>query len=223
MRIVLALLLAAMCGACVTSTETVSFKARPNQEAIVRDGVASIMSRQKASIVTVSPALRELPIGRRPIFTVQIQNTSRGKLDFSLRKIQVEQIVDGAVTKDLHVYSYEELTAEERTAQVNRAILVGLASGLNSYSAGRNYWAQANAANDNAQLAAQTAAQGQANLAALETAMLKDDTLMPGETYGGQLQVEAPEGEGGTKDYVIRITIGPDRHEIYTSQGRVGS
>lgn len=223
MRIVLALMLAVMCGACVTSTETVSFKARPAQEAMVRDGVASIISRQKASEVTVRPALREVPIGGRPIFFVQIRNLSKGPINFVVRNVQVEQIADGAEYKDLHVYSYEELNAEEHNAQVNRAILVGMASGLNSYSAGRSYWRQANAADQNAQLAAQTAANGQANLAALESTTLKDNTIMPGEVVAGQLQMDAPEDQAGRKDYVIRISIGPDRHEIFVSQARAGT
>lgn len=164
-----------------------------------------------------------MPIGARPVFAVQIQNTSRGQINFALRNIRVEQIVDGAETKDLHVFSYEELTAEERTAQVNRAVLVGLAAGLNSYSAGRNYWAQANASDQNARLAADEEARSRHNMAELEIKTLKDNTLMPGETISGQIQVEAPQGDAGTKDYVIRISVGPDRHEIYTSQGRPAS
>lgn len=35
-------------------------------------------------------------------------------------------------------------------------------------------------------------AQGQINMAALETMILKDNTLLPGESYGGVMQVQSP-------------------------------
>jgi hypothetical protein len=40
---------------------------------------------------------------------------------------------------------------------------------------------------------ASTIQQGQLNLATLERAVIKDNTLMPGEWYGGQLHLQPPE------------------------------
>jgi hypothetical protein len=61
-------------------------------------------------------------------------------------------------------------------------------------------------------------------LAVLEQAVIKDNTLMPGEWYGGQLHVSPPTDQGGAqKSYTLVITVGPDRHVVDISQGPAGS
>ena len=50
--------------------------------------------------------------------------------------------------------------------------------------------AQANANAANAELVGATIERGQANMAFLERAVIKDNTLMPGEWYGGQLHIQ---------------------------------
>ncbi len=66
-----------------------------------------------------------------------------------------------------------------------------------------------------------TIEQGQANLATLEQSVVKDNTLMPGEWYGGQLHLAPPvDGAGGaSKNYVLTLMVGNDRHVIDVSQG----
>lgn len=50
----------------------------------------------------------------------------------------------------------------------------------------------------------------------------KDDTLMPGEWYGGRLYLEPPATQGdGPKSNTITIHIGNDRHVITVSQDKV--
>jgi hypothetical protein len=41
--------------------------------------------------------------------------------------------------------------------------------------------------------------------------VLKDNTLMPGEWYGGLLHFDAPVSDG-ERSYRILIEVGPDRH-----------
>ena len=62
--------------------------------------------------------------------------------------------------------------------------------------------------------------QGQQNMAALEQGVIKDNTLMPGEWYGGQLHIQPLSSEGeGPKAYSISLLVGTERHDIDISQG----
>ena len=54
--------------------------------------------------------------------------------------------------------------------------------------------------------------------------MIKDNTLVPGEWYRGQLHLAPPaEQEGGQKSYTIILTVGNDRHVIEVAQGPAGA
>ena len=50
--------------------------------------------------------------------------------------------------------------------------------------------AQSNASAQNAEMISDVIERGQANLATLEHAVIKDNTVMPGEWYGGQLHIQ---------------------------------
>jgi hypothetical protein len=79
--------------------------------------------------------------------------------------------------------------------------------------------AQSNAAAQNDAMISATIARGQANLATLERAVIKDNTLFPGEWYGGQLHLQPLADSGNTKTYRIVLNVGADRHEIEIAQG----
>lgn len=241
MRIFVALALAALCSACA-STETVQFQPKPHQEALVRDGNPGLVSRQKSSIVIVRPATRQFVAGKRPAFVIGINNLSGIPLQFRVSDIQVVQNVNGHAA-NLKVITYEELVAEEHTRQVFAAVATGLAAGANAYSASQagrysntstvytprgayqvntvgynptaNAIAQANASAQNEAMISATIERGQQNMAALERGIIKDNTMLPGEWYGGQLVV-APliSSADGPKVYSITIMVGTDRHEI---------
>lgn len=69
-----------------------------------------------------------------------------------------------------------------------------------------------------------TVESGQRNMAVLEQSVIKDNTLMPGEWYGGQLHLAPPVDQAGApKSYTIVITVGADRHVIDVSQGPAGA
>ena len=71
---------------------------------------------------------------------------------------------------------------------------------------------------------AATVETGQRNMAQLEQSVIKDNTLMPGEWYGGQLHLAPPtDHAGGQKAYSIVITVGGDRHVIEVTQGPPGT
>lgn len=54
--------------------------------------------------------------------------------------------------------------------------------------------AQSNANAQNAELVSATIERGRANMAMLERAVIKENTLMPGEWYGGQLHIAGLQG-----------------------------
>ena len=83
--------------------------------------------------------------------------------------------------------------------------------------------AQSNANAQNAEMISATIERGQANMAMLERAVIKDNTLLPGEWYGGQLHIVPLVSQDGPKWYTITATVGSDRHEIRIAQEAVSS
>lgn len=244
MRILPIAALCAVLAGCVSNGETVSFKAsNPQQQALMRDGQPALVSRQKTSLVLVKPAARQLQANGRLVFVVGINNLGRQPVEFRVGQVEAIQHVGGS-DFSMQVVSYEMLVQEEKNRQVAAAILTGIAVAGNSYSAanaGRGTYttpsgrtgtfysptaaaiAQGNAAAQNEAMVAATVETGQRNMAMLEQAVIKDNTLMPGEWYGGQLHLAPPTDQaGGQKSYTIVITVGTERHVIDVSQGPAG-
>jgi hypothetical protein len=175
-----------------------------------------------------------------------MNNVGRAPVDFTVANVDVTQSINGQ-DMALHVFTFEELAQEERNRQIARAVLVGLAAGAGAASAasagyynqrsvvttprGATYQvnttgysptaaaiAQSNVAANNEAMIATTLEQGQRNMAALEQTAIKDNTLLPGEWYGGRLELAAPIGSE-RKTYTITITLGSERHEIVIEQG----
>jgi hypothetical protein len=242
MRFLLVVAFAFLCTSCVQQ-EVVRFQAKAQQQSFIRDGQPALVSEKKNSIVLIRPAARQMAAGGRPVFVVGIRNLTKVPVDFLVGNVEVTQVT-ARNTVPLKIFTYEELVQEERTRQVVAAILVGTAAGLNSYSAAnagysnntstrytatgahttyttsyspyRAIAAQNRAARENEKMTDATIAQGQANLANLERDVMKDNTLMPGEWYGGTLQFQAPVQEEGSapKTYTIALQVGSERHEI---------
>ncbi len=240
-----AIAIAMLCTGCVT-TESVRFQAKTNQQTIMRDGQPALISERKNSIVIIRPATRQARIGSRPVFVVGIFNRTATPLEFRVDRIQVTQIVNGQRTP-LKVITYEMLAEEERTRQAIAALGVGLAAASNSIAASQaGYYtanstvytprgtylvqtfgfsptaaaiAQSNADARNAQMISAEIERGQTNMAMLERAVIKDNTLMPSEWYGGQLHIQPLISGAGAKLYSISLQIGSDIHEISVAQG----
>jgi hypothetical protein len=244
MRILAVVAACATVAGCVTGGDTVSFHAsNPQQQALMRDGQPALVSRQKNSLILVRPAARQLQVNGRPVFVVGINNLSRQPVDFRVGQVEAVQHAAGS-DFEMKIVTYEMLVQEEKNRQVAAALLTGIAAGANSYSASRAGYgsyttpsgrtgtfysptaatiAQGNAAAQNEAMVAATIETGQRNMAALEQSVIKDNTLMPGEWYGGQLHLAPPTDQGGAqKTYTIVITVGPDRHVIDVSQGPPG-
>jgi hypothetical protein len=237
--------LCATLSGCVTAGETVAFRAsNPQQQAMMRDGQPALVSRQKNSLVLVRPAARQLQANGRPVFVVGINNLSKQPVDFVVSRVEAVQHVAGS-DFEMKIVTYEMLVQEEKTRQVAAAILTGVAAAGNAYSASQaghgtyttpsgrtgtfysptaNAIAQNNAAIQNEAMISATVEAGQRNMAALEQSVIKDNTLMPGEWYGGQLHLAPPTDQGGAaKSYTIVITVGTDRHVIDVTQAPAGA
>jgi hypothetical protein len=245
MRIMGIVALGAALTGCVTNNETVQFRAsNPQQQAMMRDGQPAIVSRQKNSVVLVRPASRQLQANGRPVFVVGINNLSRTPLDFRVSQVEANQRV-GESEYPMVVVTFEMLQQEEKNRQIASAILVGVAGAANAYGASRAGYgsyttpsgrtgtfysptaaaiAQNNAAVQNEAMFAATVETGQRNMNVLEQSVIKDNTLMPGEWYGGQLHLAPPTDQaGGQKNYSIVIIVGSDRHVIEVAQGPAGT
>ncbi|GMO78872.1 hypothetical protein [Bradyrhizobium ottawaense] len=245
MRIFITAATCATLAGCMTAGETVSFKAsNPQQQALMRDGQPALVSRQKSSVVLVRPAARQLQANGRPVFVVGINNLSRQPVEFRVGQVEAVQHAAGS-DFEMKIVTYEMLIQEEKNRQVAAALLTGVAAGANAYSASRAGYgsyttpsgrtgtfysptaaavAQNNAAAQNEAMIATTIETGQRNMAVLEQAVIKDNTLLPGEWYGGQLHLAPPTDQGGAqKSYTIVITVGGDRHVIDVAQGPAGA
>jgi hypothetical protein len=210
----------------------------------MRDGQPALVSRQKSSLVLVRPAARQLQANGRPVFVVGINNLGKQPADFRVAQVEAMQHVAGS-DLEMKVVTYEMLVQEETNRQVAVAILTGVAGAANAYSASQAGYghyttpggrtgtfysptaaaiAQNNAAVQNEAMIAATVESGQRNMAVLEQSVIKDNTLLPGEWYGGQLHLAPPTDQaGGQKTYTIVITVGSDRHVIDVAQGAAGS
>lgn len=238
--------LCAALGGCVTNAETVQFRpSNPQQQAMMRDGQPALVSRQKSSLVLVRPASRQVRANGRPVFVVAINNLSKGPVEFRVSQVEATQHANGS-DFGMQIVTYEMLVQEEKSRQVAAAVFTGLAAAGNAYSASQAGYghyttpsgrtgtfysptaaaiAQSNAGAQNEAMIASTVEAGQRNMAALEQSVIKDNTLMPGEWYGGQLHIAPPVASesGGPKTYTLVITVGTDRHVIEIAQGPAGA
>ena len=136
-----------------------------------------------------------------------IYNRGRTSQEFRAANVTVTQSVNGNDAQ-LQVITYEQLVSEEKTRQMLAAIGLGLAAAGNAmaasqaghYNANSTVFtprgayqvhttgysptaaaiAQSNANGQNAEMISATIERGQANMASLERAVIKDNTLMPG-------------------------------------------
>lgn len=64
--------------------------------------------------------------------------------------------------------------------------------------------------------------QGEANLAQLQDTILKDNTVLPGEWYGGTIVLDVPEkSDNGSSTYTISVRFGGETHEFQVSQTKL--
>jgi hypothetical protein len=225
------------------SSHKLELLAGSGQEALVRDGAPSLISAKK-NVVMLQAGDLEVVSGARPTFVVAIRNMQNANLLFRAAEIKATRILDDRTVTDLKVLAYDELAKEERTRQTCAAAgaaLNGVSRTMNAANAGysqtgsahgtyqsttynsyQSYSAQQLA---NAQTSADFAmirAEGQNNLAALKGSVIKDNTLMPGEWYGGTIVLDAPKkSKAGVTNYIVSILVDGETHQFPVSQRKM--
>lgn len=119
------------------ASQKIQLSAAPGQEAIVRDGIPSLISKKK-NLVMLRPNNQLLKGNARPAFTVAVRNLENKPQTLLEANINAHQTVEGKQTA-LRVYRYDELVREEHTRQTIQAVgavLSATARGINAVNAG---------------------------------------------------------------------------------------
>jgi hypothetical protein len=67
-------------------------------------------------------------------------------------------------------------------------------------------------------------AEGERNLAVLESTIIKDHTLLPGEWFGGTIVLDAPQkSEAGRAEYLVTIPVAGEEHTFRVAQWTAGT
>lgn len=245
------------------SNARISLNAAPNQESLTRDGVPALLSKQK-HVVMLRPASAVIRSSGRPAFVVAVYNPTKAPIELRVAGISARQIDAKSQAVAVHVYTYEELTAEVERKQrwaTFAAALGGAANAMAAANAGytytsgnyygsshgtysgdlngsytgstrgtysattydpaRAYAAQQMASAETAANFAAIQANGQRALDELQNAILKDNTVMPGEWIGGVVVLDSPIEANGAANYSIDVRIGSEVHTFAVNQARV--
>lgn len=240
--------LAAVILSGCASTDRISLVADHSQHSIVRDGVPALISA-KTHVVMLRAGAAAIDSKSRPSFVIAVLNRSGKPQDLRVQNIKAEMI--DPESRPIHIYSYEELVAEEETRQAVAAVgaaLQGISSSMAAANAGHRqtygtysgsygtYGTYSGTTYDHgAAMAAQRAAEaetsanfaaiqahGERNLAALQSTILKDNTVLSGEWVGGYVVMGTPEKSGNDSvRYRINVHFGGEHHSFEITQSEM--
>jgi hypothetical protein len=220
-----------------------------DQEAIVRNGVPALISRKKHLVMlrpntrllkgNARPAftlvVRNQSTKPETLFesSITANQVVAGKSSI-VRIYRYEELVSEEETRQAIAAFGTALSAAGRSMSAANAGYVNTTGSVSTYgpygvqqgtySATTYDPARAQIAQDIASAetradVAQVQAQGQANLGALQATILKDNTVMPGEWYGGTIVLAPPERpDQGPTAYSITINFGGEEHTFAISQ-----
>lgn len=219
---VLAVASAALVASGCVTVEKTSFAKQAGQEVLVRSGRDAILSQVGSTQLIVAPVSRteQLP---RPSYVALIRNTGSKPVTLRYSDISVVQTDTG---KPLKVWTVDELQSEARGQAIALALIGGMAGAASGYYSGSGsvngyhysysgYNSGVGAAVANANIRS-AAIDGELNVAALENNMLMDNTILPGESFGGAFVFDAAKVKktSDPKQYTINFKIGSDVHKI---------
>lgn len=242
-----ALVLCSLQG-CATYGSLTAVPSR-GERSVFQDGQNTIISTQ-LNTVAVTPRSNRIKSGDQGAFVIAVHNGLTNDLVFSTENVSASDTVNGRV-EALHVYTYDQLVAQEKRRQAWAAFAVALAGatdsinaanagyshtygtysgsayasngvsayGYGNYSSTTYNYAAAQAAQNvaNANTSARFAAlaeQGQENLRALSSAILKKQTVFPGTWYGGVVMVSLPSVTSTRQQVRLDVEVGGEHHEF---------
>lgn len=243
----IALVLCCLQG-CATYGSLTAVPSR-GERSVFQNGQNTIVSTQ-LNTVAVTPRSNRIKSGDQGAFVVAVQNGLTSDLVFSTENVTAYATTNGN-SQALHVYSYDQLVAQEKRRQAWAAFAVALAGaadsinaanagyshtygsysgsayasngvsahGYGSYSSTTYNYAAAQAAQNvaNANTGARFAAlaeQGQENLRALSSTILKKQTVFPGTWFGGVVMVSLPTVSGTPQQVRLDVEVGGEHHEF---------
>jgi hypothetical protein len=244
--LIFTLILASLSAGC--SSQKIKLAASPGQESIVRDGVPALVSK-KRNLVMLKPNTQVLKGNARPAFTVAVRNHGTQPITLLETNITAIQSGDRTEPLKVHRYaelvSEEEtrqavaafgaaLAGAGRAMSASQAGYVHTTGNVNAYGTyGSSYGTYSATTYDplRAQLAQQSANaqtanefdqlrhEGEQNLSSLQQTILKDNTVLPGEWYGGYIVLDQPtKATQGPTNYSIRVEFDGEIHEFNISQ-----
>lgn len=239
-------------SSCTAPKDTFSLTPSAGQEAMVRDGVPALVS-SKRHIAFIRPAASQQASADRPRFVIALLNRGKQPATFSVATVAVEVARPRKVRLRVYTHHELMAEVESRrNAQLVVSALAGAAGAVSASQAGYGYTtgsytrtspygashgtysatnynpaiAQA-AANANADRTADNmvAIEGQAQgmLNQLQASVIKDHTLMPGESHGGLIVVDAPEKSDAGAEYTITLQFDGEVHTFQVAQKRQAS
>lgn len=238
-----------MCAACAPAKDTFSLVAAGGQEALVRDGVPGLVSSKRHTVV-LRPLSAEQISNDRPRFVIAILNRGRRPSTFLTSTIEVDAVKPHKRRLKVYSHSelVAEVEAKRNTG-IFISALAGAAGAVSASRAGYSHTTGAisqtgpygtsfgsysattynpavaqMAANANADRTAGNMAaiegQAQAALAQLQTTILKDHTIMPGEWHGGVIVVDEPEKGDTGAEYTLSLSFEGEQHSFHVAQNQ---
>ncbi len=206
---------------CVTAEKS-SFSKQAGQEVLVRSGRDAILSQTGSTQLIVAPVSRSQQMPR-PTYVALIRNSGPKPVTLRYADISVVQTDTG---KPLKVWTVDQLQSEARGQAIALALFGGMAGAASGYYSGSGnvngnhysysgYNSAVGSAVANANIRS-AALEGELNVAALESNMLMDNTILPGESYGGAFVFDPAKVKKSSypKQYTINFKIGNDVHKI---------
>lgn len=230
------------------SSSQIQLTAAPDQQTLIRDGLPVLISEKKNIVMlrpntrllkgNERPAFTIVVLNREQqpetLFESQVTavQTVKGKVT-PIHVFSYAELVSEEETKQAVAAFGAALSGAARSMSAANSGYVTSTGSFNAYGAnGGAYGTYASTTYDplRAQLAQQSAnsetqadfahlrARGEQNLAALQQTILKDNTVMPGEWFGGSIVLKPPQQvSDGETGYSISVEFAGEQHMFAVS------
>ena len=229
--------------AACSSPERVVLSAAPDQQSIIRHGVPALTSQKKHFVIlrpnthlvqrdarpAFTVAVRNS--GRTPVTlyesSIRAEQTIKGKT-VAVRIFRYDDLVKEEQTRQTVAAVGAALSGVANAMAASNAGYVNTTGSVTTYGPGgtrhgtysattydplRAQIAQQNASANTAADFERIPADGDANLGRLETTILKDNTVLPGEWSGGTIVLAVPErSDNSPASYSIVVAFGGEDH-----------
>jgi len=239
----------ALIAAGCSQPQTIHLAAAPGQESIIRDGVPALVSRKQHVVMlrpnsrvidgSARPAftivVNNMSGASHDLLesSISARQSVEGK-QVAVRVHRYDELVQEEKNKQAMQAFGAALAGVGRAMSAANAGYVTSTGSVNTYGyAGHAYGTYSATTYDplRAQIAQQSAnaetasdfeqlrIEGERNLSALQQTILKDNTVLPGEWYGGTVVLDQPaQATKGASEYVVQVQFAGEVHEFAVKQ-----